>query len=212
VERFVEALATATKDEELLKRVNSVADSAGRLEEDRKTYGWPELEQLIGQQGQEVVDSVRDWLRMVPVRERGTSAAKKVRTGDASQPFPGDALPEPIREYVRQGSLALGCDPAYLALPALTTVASAIGNTRTLRLKKGWDEPCIIWSAIVGESGTLKTPAFKHAVRHLYAVQERLLIEARAEMVRWKDEIEVWKAMDTAARGEKGGRAGRRDE
>src|SRR5262249_4622581 len=51
--------------------------------------------------------------------------------------FPVDALPDPIRDFVDAGARAIGCDPSYLALPLLTVVAAAIGNTRRLELKRG---------------------------------------------------------------------------
>jgi DNA polymerase I-like protein with 3'-5' exonuclease and polymerase domains len=61
-ERFVEALAVATQDEEPRKRVQVVALTAGKQEQDRKTSGWPKLEELIGPTGKDVVRRVRRWL------------------------------------------------------------------------------------------------------------------------------------------------------
>jgi hypothetical protein len=66
-------------------------------------------------------------------------------------PFPVQELPVGLRESVREGALALGCDPACLAVLALAVVAAAIGTTRVLRLKPGWDEPCALWTAVVGD-------------------------------------------------------------
>ena len=51
------------------------------------------------------------------------------------QPFPVDTLPEPARSYVVCGARAMGCEPAYIALPLLAMLASAIGTTRRMRLK-----------------------------------------------------------------------------
>ena len=81
------------------------------------------------------------------------------------EPFPVDALPEPLRGFVAAGAKAIGCDPSYLALPILTALAAAIGNTRRIQLKRGWTAPAMSWAAIVGESGTAKTPAFKLVMR-----------------------------------------------
>ena len=69
------------------------------------------------------------------------------------QPFPVDALPAPVGAFVRAGAKALGCDPACLAVPVLAVVGAAIGNTRTIRLKDGWEEPCVIWSAVSAKPG-----------------------------------------------------------
>jgi hypothetical protein len=73
--------------------------------------------------------------------------------------FPVEALPEPARGYVDAASRAIGCDASYVALPLLAALAAAIGNSRTIRLKRGWSEPAVLWTVIVGESGTLKSPA-----------------------------------------------------
>lgn len=118
----------------------------------------------------------------------------------AFRPFPLDALPAPIRSFVDGGSRAIGCDPSYLALPLLTAIASAIGNTRRLELKRGWSAPPILWVAIVGESGTAKTPAFKLVMRPIRERQRKAL-ERHAEqmkqyemdLARWEVDMAAWK-------------------
>jgi len=87
-------------------------------------------------------------------------------------PFPMACLPHPLRAFVEEGAIALGADPSYLALPILATVAGAIGNSRVLQLKDGWTEPSIIWAAVVGDSGTLKSPAWHMAVKPLHYRQK----------------------------------------
>jgi hypothetical protein len=87
----------------------------------------------------------------------------------------------------------LGCDPAYLGLPVLSALASAIGNTRTIRLERDWDEPSIIWSAIVGDSGTLKSPAHVKAVAYLYRLQKRLLLEFKEKAASYQDDLQTYK-------------------
>lgn len=99
------------------------------------------------------------------------------------QPFPTDCLPEPIRSFTEAGAAAIGCDPSYVALPLLTAIAAAIGNTRTLRLKRGWHAPSIVWAVIVGESGTGKTPPFRLVMRPLRDRQRKAL-ELHAEAMK----------------------------
>ena len=38
-----------------------------------------------------------------------------------------DALPEPLASFVAETADAIGCDPAYVALPLLAVAGSAIG-------------------------------------------------------------------------------------
>ena len=64
------------------------------------------------------------------------------------QPFPVEALPEPLRAYVTGGAKALGCDPANIALPLLASAGAAIGNTYRVELKSSWREPPIIWTLV----------------------------------------------------------------
>jgi hypothetical protein len=86
-------------------------------------------------------------------------------------PFPVGSLPRPLGCVVEEAAAAIGCDPVYVALPVLSIVAAAIGHSRSIQLKKGWEEPPIVWAGIVGESGTLKTPACKFALSPVYAVE-----------------------------------------
>jgi hypothetical protein len=116
------------------------------------------------------------------------------------KPFPLEALPEPARGYTDAASRAIGCDASYIAAPLLTGLAAAIGNSRTIRLKPGWIEPAVLWSVLVGESGTLKSPALHAALEPIRRRQEEALRrhEAAAEeykrtkavfdanMARWK--------------------------
>ncbi len=81
------------------------------------------------------------------------------------EPFPVDVLPEPIRGLVIDVAKAVGCDTSYVALPLLAGLASAISNSSVIELKRGWTEPSILWTAIVGESGTAKSPALDLAMR-----------------------------------------------
>ncbi|MCH8824774.1 MAG: DUF3987 domain-containing protein [Planctomycetes bacterium] len=114
--------------------------------------------------------------------------------------FPIDVLPEPVRSYVAAGAKAIGCDASYIALPMLSALASAIGNTHRLKLKRSWTEPAIIWTAIVGESGTSKSPALELALRAVRKRQHRAFKEYSKAMktwevdnIRWEVEKAKWK-------------------
>jgi hypothetical protein len=100
--------------------------------------------------------------RIVSPSPGGTAAGDDVVDDIAAplwRPFPVTCLPKVLADVVTEGATAIGCDPSYVALPVLAVAAAAIGNSRTIRLKKSWDEPCVVWTAIVGESGTAKSPA-----------------------------------------------------
>jgi hypothetical protein len=100
-------------------------------------------------------------------------AAERVDTGRPStgierfEAFPVDVLPGIVGQFVREASTAIGCDESYVAVPLLAALASAIGNTRRVRLKRSWSEPAVVWAVIVGESGSQKSPAWEAATRPL---------------------------------------------
>jgi hypothetical protein len=102
-------------------------------------------------------------------------------------PFPADVLPEPVRAFVLEGARAIGCDPSFVALPVLVALAAAIGNTRRLALKRGWTEPAILWAAIVGESGTTKSPAIELALGPVRK-RQRVAMRRYADAMRLHDD------------------------
>ncbi|MCJ7544218.1 MAG: DUF3987 domain-containing protein [Phycisphaerae bacterium] len=116
------------------------------------------------------------------------------------RPFPVKALPEPLRSFVAKAADAIGCDAAFVALPLLAASASAIGNTRRIELKRGWTEPAILWASIVGDSGTLKSPALELSLRPLRkrqhdAMKEHApaMEEHKAQVLRYEIDLAAWK-------------------
>jgi hypothetical protein len=122
----------------------------------------------------------------------GASGAVKPARSLPYRPFPVQTLPEPLRSFVEQAAEALGCDPSFVALPALAVCAALVGNTRVVRLKKDWTEPAILWTAIVGDSGTLKSPAIKQALGPVFRLQKQLRDEYETDHDRYLSEKEVF--------------------
>ena len=96
--------------------------------------------------------------------------------------FPTHLLPQPCRRFVELCSRAIGCDPAFVALPMLSALAGIIGNTMVIQLKRGWTEPSVVWTAIIGESGSHKSPAFRVVQRPLMQLQTDALKQHAEEM------------------------------
>jgi len=108
------------------------------------------------------------------------------------QPFPVDLLPEPVRSYVTANASAIGCDPVFIALPLLAALASAIGNSRRVELKRGWAEPAIIWGLVVANSGSLKSPAFDAAMLPIKKRQEKAKKKQEEAMETYESDMEVY--------------------
>src|SRR5262249_45004562 len=101
---------------------------------------------------------------------------------------PVKALPPPLSCFVAEAAAALNCDATYFALPALAVAAGAIGNSRCIQLKPDWYEPAIVLAGLVGESGTLKTPAFNVTLQPVYSVQRKFREEHARAMARYAEE------------------------
>jgi hypothetical protein len=116
------------------------------------------------------------------------------------RPFPVETLPEPVRSFVFESAIALGCDPSYIALPLLATLAAAIGNSRRISPKRGWSEPSVLWTSIVGYSGTLKSPAIDLAAAFLkrrqteaLRVHDSKMAEYKTAMAQYEVSYSAWK-------------------
>jgi hypothetical protein len=125
------------------------------------------------------------------------------------KPFPVNALPATVSCYITALARAIGCDLAFVALPLLAALASAIGNTRRTFLKHTWREPCILWTAILGDSGTHKTPALSAAMSILerkqveaLAAYESKMTDYEQKMLVYEAELAAWKRASAKTRGE----------
>ena len=85
----------------------------------------PELRPLYALPGLTAADCV-----VVTEGEKAADAALRY------EPFPVDVLPEPLRQFVIEAAVSIGCDPCYIAMPLLAACAAAIGNTHRLEVKK----------------------------------------------------------------------------
>ncbi|MDX1962856.1 MAG: YfjI family protein [Pirellulales bacterium] len=115
-------------------------------------------------------------------------------------PFPVGALPQVMRNYVRELAASVQCDESFVALPLLALAGSAIGATRRLRLTPSWTVPPILWVAVLGESGRKKSPALiaiKNLIQKRQDVEfrehERLEAEYQEQQTLYERELATWK-------------------
>ena len=94
---------------------------------------------------------------------------------DAYTPYPVDALPRVLHDYVNAVAEAMRTERACAALAALTVCAAAIGTSRSVRLKRRWRENAQLWAVVVAEQGSGKSPPMREAIRPLIEQQRREL-------------------------------------
>jgi DNA polymerase I-like protein with 3'-5' exonuclease and polymerase domains len=198
VEAFVRSVAVAARDDEPDQRVSVIGPTARAIREGTNVTGWPSLAGLVGDP---TVRKAIEWLRLARWHSPTTAKAKApIRPLAPYKPFPVHCLPEPIASYVRQAAAALNCDSAYIALPCLAAAASLIGNSRSIRLKRDWYEPAVVWAGVVADSGTLKSPAHNLATGFLFKLQKELIQKYRDDLVLYQQEKEQYDARKREAK------------
>jgi hypothetical protein len=76
--------------------------------------------------------------------------------------FPLHVLPETVQRYVTSQSVVIGCDPAALAMSALTAFSGALDHRFAVKMMRNgnwWEHPRL-WTLLVGDPSRKKTPIF----------------------------------------------------
>jgi hypothetical protein len=117
--------------------------------------------------------------------------------------FPVEALPTSIQEWLLRAARGAGVTPAHVAVPLLGIASSLIGTARRVRACRSWSEPLTMWVAVVGFSGTGKTPGLdvtrrvlsliergrKQKIAELQREHETRAQKAKAEKKRWEKAV-----------------------
>jgi Protein of unknown function (DUF3987) len=118
--------------------------------------------------------------------------------------FPLDCLGERVRAWVERAARGAGVTVAHVAVPALGIASSLVGMSRRVKATTSWLEPVTCWTAVVGASGTGKTPGIETVKRALAQIErnnrnkvaelqrkhEAKAEAARAARARWKKQVE----------------------
>lgn len=96
-----------------------------------------------------------------PVRDCDPLAAES-ETG--LEPFPPGCLPKPAAQYAEAVAATVGCPVDYPAACTLVTMGLAIGGAVRLEAKPGWEVRSNLYLALVGPSGSGKSPALSHTL------------------------------------------------
>lgn len=121
----------------------------------------------------------------------------------AWQPFPTSALPPAVAALIEESARAIGCDEAFVSLPLLAVLGSAIGTTRRVEIKPGWTALPIVWPVTVAESGSHKSPAADVSLDHVRDREDVLHEEYLSEVSAYEYEVETYEKARAAWRQSK---------
>lgn len=122
---------------------------------------------------------------------------------EAWRPCPTRAMPKAVSTLIEESARSIGCDEAFVALPLLAVLGSAIGTTRRVELKPGWRALPIVWPVTVAESGSQKSPAADVSLDHVREREDRLHDEYLAEFSTFEIEAEDYEKSRSAWRHSK---------
>ena len=118
----------------------------------------------------------------------------------AWKPIPSTALPSCLRKIADAVAASMGVDPAGFILPAFSIAATAVGASRAVRPKPGWEMVPIIWTTIISYSGGKKSPPFHAAVNVLRTLDDASCKEHEAAIKKYEQNLNEYKQMLKASK------------
>lgn len=138
---------------------------------------------------------------VVTVGRRGAAARATFDT--SVPPFPVEDLPASFADFTREGAASKGCPVEFYAVPLLVAAGAAIGNSYELALKDDFIQGSNLYSAVVGNPGTGKSPAMKDVVRPLELAQMARFKTYERAMAAYEEALQE---REERRKGEKGER------
>ena len=110
-----------------------------------------------------------------------------------AEPFPVDVLPNRFRQMAESISEAVGVDISFAVLPMFTSCSTAIGNSRWVSTKQGNSQPLMIWTAVVGSSGSQKSEPFSHAEEPIREIDSEVIRAWQESLADYETEMKLYK-------------------
>jgi Protein of unknown function (DUF3987) len=118
--------------------------------------------------------------------------------------FPLEVFTPSCRQWVERAAHGSGVTPAHVAIPLIGIASSLIGTARRAQASRSWTQPLSLWAAVIGFSGSGKTPGLDTVRRALALVErgkekkikdqqhahEAKIESAKAARAIWKEQIE----------------------
>ena len=107
-------------------------------------------------------------------------------------PPPFDLLPSQLQEYVYAAAESLNVDESFILLPSISSLGTAIGNSRSIILKPGFIQPPVIWTATIGRSGSRKSPGLEAGCIGVMKHERELIEQNKQVREQYENELAEW--------------------
>ena len=106
-------------------------------------------------------------------RQIALEATRKRLSNLVEEPDLREVLPLRVAELLIQRAAAFPCNPLAMLGPLLVGVASIAGTRVRAQVKRGWQEPMVLWLLNIQEPSDLKTPATEVCTGPLYQLESK---------------------------------------
>lgn len=107
-----------------------------------------------------------------------------------------DVLAPSLSTWVEQAAEAKGAPADYVFAALLAVTGAAIGNARWVSPWRGWQEPPVIWAALIGLPSAGKSPGLDAVLHPLRKAERPLRDAAEAEVKDWAEKADLAKLME----------------
>jgi hypothetical protein len=107
--------------------------------------------------------------------------------------FPLEVLPPTLVKFVEEEHCAMGADPSAIAMAALTVVSGAMNAETRVRAAEGWLDRQILWTALVGQPSTMKSPIITKTTKPLSRLDHEREKQWRQGYAIWQQNQKVTK-------------------
>jgi hypothetical protein len=110
------------------------------------------------------------------------------QSAENANPFPLEAFPEPVQAIIKALHECLNYPIEFTGSSMLFTISIAIGNSRRVKVKKGWNENAVVYVALVSPAGTIKTHPVKFALIPIIKKDSAAFKDYQNDMKQYKED------------------------
>lgn len=105
-------------------------------------------------------------------------------------PFDYNMIPDALVRYIKNTSDRIQCAPDFIAVSVLCSLASLLGNQAVVKpkVKDNWWVYPTLWGMLIGNPSAKKSPAYKTALKPLYAIEKKMRQEYAQDLMQYKAE------------------------
>lgn len=116
--------------------------------------------------------------------------------------LPDEIINNQLMSWIKDTAECASAPVDYVAISTLVHVGTLIGNSLTSSPWEGWNEPPILWVALVGTPSSGKTPSQVYINRAINEIEKELQQDYPQQLNSYNEKLEVAKDLENALKAE----------